>query len=127
VVNHGHLRARHGAADLHQARLAGFLAAAEGTRLEAYVPPSLLAGIRTEEARALRWDHVVVWVDDEVGRMPIAEVGFDGVAVAPGELWQENGLLFASRVGHRPVGEQRDQSVQAYHQEGRGRQGLGAA
>lgn len=40
------------------------LAAAAGTRLEAYVTLSLLAGIRTEEARALRWDHVVVWVDD---------------------------------------------------------------
>jgi hypothetical protein len=34
--------------------------AAQGTRLEAYVTVSLLAGIRTEEARALRWDHVVV-------------------------------------------------------------------
>ena len=31
------------------------LAAAEGTRLHAYVVLSLLAGIRTEEARALRW------------------------------------------------------------------------
>ncbi len=43
------------------------LAAAEGTRLEAYVTLSLLAGIRTEEARALRWDHVVTWVDDATG------------------------------------------------------------
>jgi len=33
--------------------------AAKGTRLEAYITLSLLAGLRTEEARALRWDHVV--------------------------------------------------------------------
>ena len=31
------------------------LAAAEDTRLHAYVVLSLLVGIRTEEARALRW------------------------------------------------------------------------
>ena len=40
------------------------LAAAEPTRWHAYVALSLLVGIRTEEARALRWDHVVTWVDD---------------------------------------------------------------
>jgi hypothetical protein len=28
---------------------------------------SLLAGVRTEEARALCWDHVVTWVDDAPG------------------------------------------------------------
>jgi integrase len=43
------------------------LVAAEDTRLHGYVVLSLLAGIRTEEARALRWDHVVTWVDDLVG------------------------------------------------------------
>ena len=125
------------------------LAAAEGTRLEAYVTLSLLAGIRTEEARALRWDHVVVWVDDATGWQPVSEVGFGGVCAGEsrfaiyvwradrsgvdtktqksrrtlalplrclealrklwaqqeldrliaGELWQENGLLFASKVG----------------------------
>ena len=46
---------------LEQAK--ALLAAAEGTRLHAYVALSLLAGIRTEEARALRWDHVVTWVE----------------------------------------------------------------
>ncbi len=125
------------------------LAAAMETRLEAYVTLSLLAGIRTEEARALRWDHVVTWVDDATGWQPVTQVGFDGamagedrfaiyvwrseraggdtktqksrrtLALAQlcvdalrklwaqqerdreraGELWQENGLLFASRVG----------------------------
>jgi integrase len=34
------------------------LAAAEGSRLGAYVVLCLLAGVRTEEARALTWDHV---------------------------------------------------------------------
>ncbi|MFE1399247.1 tyrosine-type recombinase/integrase [Nocardiopsis dassonvillei] len=41
---------------LSQAR--AVLAAAEGTRLFAYVVLSLMVGIRTEEARALRWEHV---------------------------------------------------------------------
>ncbi|MFE9192252.1 tyrosine recombinase XerC [Micromonospora sp. NPDC007208] len=34
------------------------LGASEGTRLHAYVVLSLLTGARTEELRALRWDHV---------------------------------------------------------------------
>jgi integrase len=34
------------------------MAVAKGTSLEAYVVVSLLSGVRTEEARALRWDHV---------------------------------------------------------------------
>ena len=37
---------------------AALLAAAEGSRLGAYVVLCLLAGVRTEEARALTWDHV---------------------------------------------------------------------
>lgn len=41
---------------LSQAR--DVLKAAEGTRLFAYVVLSLMVGIRTEEARALRWEHV---------------------------------------------------------------------
>lgn len=40
------------------------LAASEGSRWHAYITLSLLAGIRTEEVRALRWDHLVRWVDD---------------------------------------------------------------
>jgi integrase len=53
------------------------LAAAERTRLHAYVVLSLLAGIRTEEARALRWDHVVTWVDDSAGWQPVTTTGLD--------------------------------------------------
>jgi hypothetical protein len=53
---------------LEQAK--GLLAASERTRLHAYVVLSLLVGIRTEEARALRWHHVVTWVldGDDVGK-----------------------------------------------------------
>ena len=51
------------------------MSAARGTRLEAYVTLSLLTGLRTEEVRALRWDHVVAWVR---GRWePVSEAGFD--------------------------------------------------
>jgi integrase len=57
---------------LEQAK--ALLAAAEDTRMHAYVALSLLAGIRTEEARALRWDHVIRWVD---GWQPVTSAGFD--------------------------------------------------
>jgi len=56
------------------------MAAARGTRLEAYVILSLLSGVRTEEARALRWDHVVAWVSGQW--RPVAEAGFDHEQVA---------------------------------------------
>ncbi len=49
--------------------------AAKGTRLEAYIILSLLAGLRTEEARALRWDYVVAWVGDQW--QPVTQGGFD--------------------------------------------------
>jgi integrase len=52
------------------------LAAAEGTRMHAYVALSLLVGIRTEEARALRWDHVVRWAGD-AGWQPVTSTGLD--------------------------------------------------
>ena len=125
------------------------LAASEGTRLHTYVVLSLLVGIRTEEARALRWDHVVTWADDSAGWQPVSSAGFDPSRAGEdrfaiyvwrsereggetkteksrrtlalprrcvealrqqqdqqerdrqmaGELWQEHGLVFASRVG----------------------------
>ena len=129
------------------------LAASEGTRLHAYVVLSLLVGIRTEEARALRWDHVVTWADDLARWQPITSAGFDPSRAGEGrfaiyvwrsereggdtkteksrrtlalprrcvealrqqreqqerdrqmagDLWQEHGLVFASRVG-TPLG-----------------------
>jgi integrase len=56
------------------------MASARGTRLEAYIVLSLLSGVRTEEARALRWDHVVAWVSGQW--VPVAEAGFDHEQVA---------------------------------------------
>jgi integrase len=56
------------------------MAAARGTRLEAYIVLSLLSGMRTEEARALRWDHVVAWVGGQW--VPVADAGFDHEQVA---------------------------------------------
>ncbi len=38
------------------------LQAAESSALYAYVVLSPMPGVRTEEARALQWDHVVAWV-----------------------------------------------------------------
>ena len=54
---------------------AALMAAAKGTALEAYIVLSLLSGVRTEEARALRWDHIVAWVDGQW--QPVSEAGFD--------------------------------------------------
>jgi integrase len=140
---------------LDQAR--ALLAAAEATRWHADVALSLLAGIRTEEARALRWDHVVTWVDNASGWQPVTTAGFDTAGpgdaryaiylwrsdregsdtkteksrrtlalprrcvealrkqheqqerdrLMAGELWQEHGLVFASRVGTPFDGQQR--------------------
>ena len=56
------------------------MAAARGTRLEAYIVLSLLSGLRTEEARALRWDHVVAWVSGQW--VPVSEAGFEHEQVA---------------------------------------------
>jgi integrase len=56
------------------------MAAAKGTSLEAYIVVSLLSGVRTEEARALRWDHVVALVDGQW--RPVSEAGFDHEPVA---------------------------------------------
>jgi integrase len=47
------------------------------SRLHAYVVVSLLTGIRTEEARALRRSHVVAWTDDAAAWVPVTEAGFD--------------------------------------------------
>jgi integrase len=56
------------------------MAAAKGTALEAYITVSLLSGVRTEEARALQWDHVVAWVDGLW--QPVGEAGFDHEQIA---------------------------------------------
>ncbi|MFC4908418.1 site-specific integrase [Actinomadura gamaensis] len=50
---------------------------ARSSRLHAYVVVSLMTGIRTEEARALRREHVVVWDEPGQAWRPVAEAGFD--------------------------------------------------
>jgi integrase len=37
---------------------------------------SIMTGIRTEEAPALRWDHIVAWTGDDTGWQPVTEAGF---------------------------------------------------
>ena len=56
------------------------MAAAQGTRLEAYIVLSLLSGVRAEEARALQWDHVVAWVGGQW--VPVLDAGFEHEQVA---------------------------------------------
>ena len=52
------------------------LAHAKDDPLHAYVVLSLMTGVRTEEARALRWSHVVAWVPEAGEWRPVAETGF---------------------------------------------------
>lgn len=105
---------------------AALLSAARRARLGAYVVLCLLTGIRTEEARALRWDHVdleagtvAVWRsvrrggDTKTGKsrrtlgLPRTAVEAlrehwarqDGEQQAAGELWKDHRLVFTTTVG----------------------------
>jgi integrase len=105
---------------------AAVLRAAEASRLGAYVILCLMTGIRTEEARALRWDHVdldagsiAVWRSVRHGGdtktsksrrtlgLPQAAVEAlrehrvrqDQEKVAAGELWKDDDLVFTTTVG----------------------------
>ena len=49
---------------------------AQNDPLHAYVVLSLMTGVRTEEARALRWSHVVAWVPESKEWRPVTETGF---------------------------------------------------
>ena len=53
------------------------LAQARTHWLYAYIALSLLTGVRTEEARALQWSHVVAWVQDARRWQPVTQAGFD--------------------------------------------------
>jgi len=53
------------------------LAQARTHWLYAYVALSVLTGVRTEEARALQWSHVVTWVEDVGLWQPVTMAGFD--------------------------------------------------
>jgi integrase len=105
---------------------AALLEAAEGSRLHAYIVLCLLTGIRSEEARALTWDHV----DLEAGTVPVwrsvrahgdtktvrsrrtlrlPQIAVEALRVQvrrqaaeranAGELWQEHELVFTTTVG----------------------------
>jgi integrase len=52
------------------------LAHAKDDPLHAYVVLSLMTGVRTEEAHALRWSHVVAWIPEAGEWHPVAETGF---------------------------------------------------
>ena len=105
---------------------AAVLKAAEGSMLGAYLVLCLMTGIRTEEARALRWDHVnldaasiAVWRSVRLGGdtktsksrrtlgLPQAAVEAlrkhrvrqDEKKLAAGELWRDHGLVFTTTIG----------------------------
>jgi integrase len=105
---------------------AAVLKAAQASMLGAYVVLCLMTGIRTEEARALRWDHVdldaasiAVWRsvrhggDTKTARsrrtlgLPQAvvealrehRVQQDEEKQAAGELWQDGDLVFTTTIG----------------------------
>ncbi len=104
------------------------LSAAENTSLYAYIVVSLLTGARTEELRALTWSHVdldatppciMVWRSVRAGgdtktrksrrtlELPqrcvdalwLHRESQDQVRKRAGDRWQDNDLVFASRVG----------------------------
>ncbi|MFC4529740.1 tyrosine-type recombinase/integrase [Sphaerisporangium dianthi] len=111
------------------------LKAAEGSRMYAYIVLSLLTGARTEELRALTWDHedlqgdpdanpsvpphLAVWRSVRAGgdtktrksrrTLALSRRCLDALQrqreqqererQAAGAKWQENGLVFASKVG----------------------------
>ena len=107
---------------------AALLEAAEDSRLHAYIVLCLLTGVRSEEARALTWDHVdldamtiSVWRSvrahgDTKTARPRRTLRIPQIAVqalqaqlrrqaggrsTAGELWQEHGLVFTPRWARR--------------------------
>jgi integrase len=105
---------------------AALLEAAEDSRLHAYIVLCLLTGVRSEEARALTWDHVdleagtiSVWRsarahgDTKTNRsrrtLRIPQIAVEALQEQlrrqaeerskAGELWQEHGLVFTTTVG----------------------------
>jgi integrase len=102
------------------------LETAEDSRLHAYIVLCLLTGVRSEEARALTWDHVdldagtvSVWRsvrahgDTKTQRsrrtLKLPEIAVEALRTQmtrqaeeranAGELWQEYGLVFTTTVG----------------------------
>jgi integrase len=105
---------------------AALLEAAESSRLHAYIVLCLLTGVRSEEARALTWDHVdletgtvSVWRsvrahgDTKTERsrrtLRLPQIAVEALRgqmqqqaaerANAAELWQEHGLVFTTTVG----------------------------
>ena len=95
-------------------------------RLHAYVVLLLMTGIRPEEARALRWDHldleagtVAIWRSDRAGgdtktarsrrTLKLPEIALSALRerrvaqvadrLEAGEMWQDSGLVFTTSIG----------------------------
>jgi integrase len=108
------------------AQATALLEAAEESRLHAFIVLCLLTGVRSEEARALTWEHVdleagtiSVWRsvrahgDTKTNRsrrtLKLPEIAVDALRgqmrrqaeerAQAGELWQEHGLVFTTSVG----------------------------
>ena len=108
------------------AEATALLEAAESSRLHAFIVLCLLTGVRSEEARALTWDHVdlnaktiSVWRsvrahgDTKTNRsrrtLRIPQIAVEALQAQlrrqaeersrAGELWQEHGLVFTTTVG----------------------------
>lgn len=102
------------------------LEAAEKSRLHAFIVLCLLTGVRSEEARALRWDHVdleagtiMVWrsvrahgdthtvrsrrtlklPEIAIGALRAQEQRQAGERARAGDQWQEHGLVLTTSVG----------------------------
>jgi integrase len=100
--------------------------AAKPSRLRAYVVLLLTTGIRPEEARALRWDHldldagtVAVWRSDRAGgdtktpksrrTLKLPRIAVDALRerktaqaaaqLKAGKLWHDGGLVFTTSIG----------------------------
>ena len=111
---------------LTSAEATALLEAAEASRLHAFIVLCLLTGVRSEEARALTWEHVdleagtiSVWRsvrahgDTKTNRsrrtLKLPEVAVEALRgqrqrqarerAEAGELWQEHGLVLTTSVG----------------------------
>jgi integrase len=111
---------------LSMEQASALLEAAEKSRLHAFIVLCLLTGVRSEEARALTWNHVdldagtiMVWRsvrahgDTKTNRsrrtLKLPEIAIDALRgqerrqaeerVLAGDLWQEHGLVFTTSVG----------------------------
>ena len=126
LVDTPHGRAGRPSQALTLEQAAALLEAAEDSRLHAYIVLCLLTGVRSEEARALTWDHVdlnartisVWWSvrahgDTKTNRsrrtLRIPQIVVEALQEQvrrqaearsmAGELWQEHGLVFTTTVG----------------------------